>query len=99
MPRLASLVADDEIMLAMVSDDDFTWGLARILDGCERILHGEFNDYPESALYMIGTIDEAKAKSQAPKKTDASTPKSVVLSSPPVKPNAKVEHAAATHES
>ncbi len=32
------------------------------LDGCERILHDEFNDVPESALYMIGTIDEAKVK-------------------------------------
>lgn len=30
------------------------------LDGCERILNDEFQDYPESALYMIGTIDEAK---------------------------------------
>lgn len=29
------------------------------LDGCERILRDEFKDYPESALYMIGTIDEA----------------------------------------
>ena len=32
------------------------------LDGCERILNDEFKDYPESALYMIGTIDEAKEK-------------------------------------
>jgi F-type H+-transporting ATPase subunit beta len=32
------------------------------LDGCERILRDEFKDYPESALYMIGTIDEAKGK-------------------------------------
>jgi len=32
------------------------------LDGCERILRDEFKDYPESALYMIGAIDEAKAK-------------------------------------
>ena len=32
------------------------------LDGCERILRDEFKDYPESALYMIGTIDEAKEK-------------------------------------
>ncbi len=31
------------------------------LDGCERILRDEFKDYPESALYMIGAIDEAKA--------------------------------------
>ncbi|MGZ8383584.1 MAG: F0F1 ATP synthase subunit beta [Nitrospira sp.] len=30
------------------------------LDGCERILRDEFKDYPERALYMIGTIDEAK---------------------------------------
>lgn len=30
------------------------------LDGCERILNDEFKDYPENALYMIGTIDEAK---------------------------------------
>lgn len=29
------------------------------LDGCERILNDEFADYPESALYMIGTVDEA----------------------------------------
>ncbi len=32
------------------------------LDGCEQILHDEFKDYPESALYMIGTIDEVKEK-------------------------------------
>jgi F-type H+/Na+-transporting ATPase subunit beta len=32
------------------------------LDGCERILRDEFKDYPENALYMIGTIDEAKRK-------------------------------------
>lgn len=32
------------------------------LDGCERILNDEFNDYPESDFYMIGTIDEVKKK-------------------------------------
>ena len=32
------------------------------LTGCERILNDEFKDYPESALYMIGSIDEAKRK-------------------------------------
>lgn len=32
------------------------------LDGCERILRDEFKDVPESALYMIGAIDEALAK-------------------------------------
>jgi F-type H+-transporting ATPase subunit beta len=30
------------------------------LDGCERILRDEFKDLPESALYMIGAIDEIK---------------------------------------
>ncbi|MGB5598161.1 MAG: F0F1 ATP synthase subunit beta [Thiothrix litoralis] len=30
------------------------------LSGCERILNDEFKDYPESALYMIGAISEAK---------------------------------------
>ena len=30
------------------------------LDGCERILRDEFKDFPERALYMIGTIDEVK---------------------------------------
>ena len=34
------------------------------LDGCERILHDEFKDYPESALYMIGAINEAKKPAQ-----------------------------------
>ncbi|MBC7700514.1 F0F1 ATP synthase subunit beta [Aquabacterium sp.] len=34
--------------------------LADALNGCERILKDEFKDYPERALYMIGTIDEAK---------------------------------------
>jgi F-type H+-transporting ATPase subunit beta len=32
------------------------------LVGCERILHDEFKDYPESALYMIGAIDEVKRR-------------------------------------
>lgn len=38
------------------------------LDGCARILNDEFKDIPESAFYMIGTIDERKsddAKSHA----------------------------------
>jgi F-type H+/Na+-transporting ATPase subunit beta len=32
------------------------------LDGCQRILRDEFKDVPESALYMIGTVDEAWQK-------------------------------------
>jgi F-type H+-transporting ATPase subunit beta len=35
------------------------------LIGCERILNDEFAEYPERALYMIGTIDEAKIKNDA----------------------------------
>jgi F-type H+/Na+-transporting ATPase subunit beta len=34
------------------------------LDGCERILRDEFKDYPESALYMIGAISEARGKAK-----------------------------------
>ncbi|CAM4298377.1 F0F1 ATP synthase subunit beta [Zobellia nedashkovskayae] len=49
--------------------------LEEALDGCERILKDEFKDLPESAFYMVGTIDEAikKAKKEpqkAGKKTD-----------------------------
>jgi F-type H+-transporting ATPase subunit beta len=32
------------------------------LDGCEAILADEFKDLPESAFYMIGSIDEAHKK-------------------------------------
>jgi F-type H+/Na+-transporting ATPase subunit beta len=54
------------------------------LDGCERILVDEFKDHPESALYMIGAIDEVKTKAKAsgaaapppnPKPDPYSTPK------------------------
>ena len=30
------------------------------IDGCERILNDAFAEYPESAFYMIGAVDEAK---------------------------------------
>jgi F-type H+-transporting ATPase subunit beta len=43
--------------------------LADALDGCERILHDEFKDRPESALYMIGAISEAKTDAKADAKT------------------------------
>lgn len=32
------------------------------LEGCERILADEFKDFPEEALYMIGSVDDAFAK-------------------------------------
>jgi F-type H+-transporting ATPase subunit beta len=47
------------------------------LDGCERILRDEFKDYPESALYMIGAIGEAKkpeVKQSEAKKPEATKP-------------------------
>jgi F-type H+-transporting ATPase subunit beta len=40
------------------------------LDGCERILSDEFKDFPESALYMIGKIDEAKKKKDGSQKSE-----------------------------
>ncbi|MEO8038891.1 MAG: F0F1 ATP synthase subunit beta [Betaproteobacteria bacterium] len=44
------------------------------LDGCERILRDEFNDRPESALYMIGPIAEAKGgKDPHPMKSKTGT--------------------------
>ena len=39
--------------------------LADSIDGCERILRDEFKDYPESAFYMIGAIDEVKRNGTA----------------------------------
>ena len=36
------------------------------LDGCARILSDDFADYPESALYMIGAIGEARKASPPP---------------------------------
>ena len=44
------------------------------LDGCDRILHDEFKDYPESGLYMIGAICEAKGKSKSAPATAAVKP-------------------------
>jgi F-type H+-transporting ATPase subunit beta len=40
------------------------------LDGCERILRDEFKDHPESSLYMIGAIGEAKKTSPTQKTGD-----------------------------
>jgi F-type H+-transporting ATPase subunit beta len=79
------------------------------LDGCERILNDEFKDYPESALYMIGTIDEAKAKGKPigpaakPGTKDAAGLQAKATSEPPpktgVKLKPKLEHAGGAHES
>lgn len=38
---------------------------ADTLDGCERILNDEFGEVPESALYMIGAVDESRQKARS----------------------------------
>jgi F-type H+-transporting ATPase subunit beta len=73
------------------------------LDGCERILRDEFKDYPESALYMIGAIGEAKkpAAPATPAKPETKTAAKATLESPSkpaVKPQPEAEPAAATHD-
>ncbi len=44
------------------------------LDGCERILNDEFKDCEESALYMIGTIDEVKGNVTPKEEAHAGSP-------------------------
>jgi F-type H+-transporting ATPase subunit beta len=73
------------------------------LDGCERILRDEFKDYPESALYMIGAIDEAKGKAKTGKPAPKAEPDSKTApkggSKPDPKTKPEAEHAAAhAHE-
>ena len=81
------------------------------LDGCERILRDEFKDYPESSLYMIGVINEAKGKAKpgssaaepnSKRKADLSpaaksTPEPHLISG--AKPQPTLEHASDAHES
>jgi len=61
---------------------------AEALDGCERILADEFKDLPESALYMIGAIDEATAKAGASKPASAARVRSVAIPSATQAPDA-----------
>ena len=42
-----------------------TVSLKDALGGCERILHDEFKDVPEQALYMVGAIDEVTRPARA----------------------------------
>ena len=59
------------------------------LDGCERILRDEFKDVPESALYMIGAVEEAKEKAKTAK------PDPKVPAKPGATPQPEAEHAGA----
>jgi F-type H+-transporting ATPase subunit beta len=79
------------------------------LDGCERILRDEFKDYPESALYMIGPIAEAKGKAHhgppagpvkpAPATVTTTDPKPAASPTKGTNPEREVEDAADSHES
>ena len=67
------------------------------LDGCERILGDEFKDHPESALYMIGTIEDVKSDP----KVAAAVTEAPSEPQPELTPNpqSEVEHAAVdTHD-
>ncbi|HVJ55356.1 MAG TPA: F0F1 ATP synthase subunit beta [Aliidongia sp.] len=46
---------------------------ADTLEGCRAILDGETDDWAESSLYMVGTIEEARAKEAAAKAAAAKT--------------------------
>jgi len=59
------------------------------LDGCERILRDEFKDYPESALYMIGAIDEARGKAKTGKPVAKAEPESKTEAKTDPKPAAE----------
>ncbi|WP_321333241.1 F0F1 ATP synthase subunit beta [Breoghania sp.] len=41
------------------------------LEGCRAILSGETDDWDESSLYMIGTLEEARAKEETARKKGA----------------------------
>ena len=63
--------------------------LADALDGCEAILHDELKEYPESAVYMIGAISEAKVKAKTATEVDAAEtapPKSEMKDTAKTKP-------------
>ncbi len=46
---------------------------AETLDGCRAILDGEADDWAESSLYMVGTLDDARQKEAVARKPE-STP-------------------------
>ena len=70
---------------------------------CELILNDEFKDYPESALYMIGTVNEVKQKTTSGKPTSNDTSKLTPKTEQrdELKPavTSETENAVDTHES
>jgi F-type H+-transporting ATPase subunit beta len=71
------------------------------LAGCERILRDEFKDTPESALYMIGAVDEVKIKANAGPPADSGKSGSATGSKADLEPGetARQESVIGTHES
>jgi F-type H+-transporting ATPase subunit beta len=45
--------------------------IADAIAGCRAILSGECDDWQESSLYMIGTLEEAREKEKAARRSDA----------------------------
>ena len=72
-------------------------GLKDALDGCERILKDEFKDYPESAFYMIGAIDEAKEKAKIAKAAKLADPAPKPAAPAAGKPEPAVGRGGASH--
>ena len=74
------------------------------LDGCEHILRDEFRDYPESALYMIGPISDAKKPTKSEQPGKPGDPKPAAAAKPASHPDSraerppKVAHAATAHD-
>ena len=68
------------------------------LEGCERILNDDCKDYPESAFYMIGTLDEAGEKAN-PGKSEVKAGNAPKANLQPVaKSQTQAEQVAVTHE-
>ncbi len=47
--------------------------IADTIAGCKAILAGECDDWQENAFYMVGTLEEARSKEMAARKTSASS--------------------------
>ena len=53
------------VTVAFTGKEGRTVGIAETLAGCRAILDGEADDWTESSLYMIGGIEEARARERA----------------------------------
>ncbi len=53
------------VTVAFTGREGRTVGIEDTLAGCEAILAGDSDGWAESSLYMIGTLDEARAREAA----------------------------------